>query len=57
MRKRKIFIMTNNYYNFEHSTKTKVVGSAPWETMEINSYICRNDAEVLGNIFKELGVQ
>lgn len=49
--------MTNTYYNFEHSTKTKVVGSAPWETMEINSYICRNDAEVLGNIFKELGVQ
>ena len=27
------------------------------ETMEINSYLCRNDAEVLGNIFKELGVR
>ena len=46
------------YYNFEHSTKTKVVGSAPGgTTMEINSYLCRNDAEVLGNIFKELGVR
>lgn len=27
------------------------------ETMEINSYICRNDEEVLGGIFKELGVR
>lgn len=27
------------------------------ETMEINTYLCRNDAEVLGNIFKELGVR
>lgn len=27
------------------------------ETMEINSYLCHNDAEVLENIFKELGVR
>ena len=26
---RKMFIMMTTYYNFEHSTKTKVVGSAP----------------------------
>lgn len=54
---RKMFIMMTTYYNFEHSTITKVVGSAPGETMEINSYLCRNDAEVLGNTFKELGVR
>lgn len=49
----------NTYYNFEHSIKTKVVGSAPGGggQLEINSYLCRNDAEVLGNIFKELGVR
>ncbi len=47
----------NTYYNFEHSTKTKVVGSVPGGQLEINSYLCRNDAEVLGNIFKELGVR
>ena len=47
----------NPYYNFEHSTKTKVVGSAPGGQLEINSYLCRNDVEVLGKIFKELGVR
>lgn len=26
---RKMFIMMTTYYNFEHSTITKVVGSAP----------------------------
>ena len=46
----------NTYYNFEHSTKTKVVGSAPGEQLEINSYLCRSDAEVLGNIYRELGM-
>ena len=47
----------NTYYNFEHSIKTKVVGSAPGGgQLEINSYLCRNDAEVLSNIYRELGM-
>lgn len=46
----------NTYYNFEHSIKTKVVGSAPEGQLEINSYFCRSDAEVLGNIYRELGM-
>lgn len=46
-----MFIMMTTYYNFEHSTKTKVVGSAPGEQLELLHPLNFNSMQQLFNQF------